>query len=695
MSIPMLIRKALLSLWGIRILLLAFCPVLADGPADNQSHQVRPIPPEGTPWNEDQVSQIQKPLQALQARLKQSRRSLKGDSERLRLLCDIDVFVSAVEVALTHQEIYDPEKSMAQAQEQLDVASARLEALLERGPTWLDKAGLVPRGYRSKIDDSIQPYGLVLPDTWQPHSPKPYRLDLWFHGRGEKLTELDFLHQRLHQKGAFTPPDTIVLHLYGRYCNANKFAGEMDLFEALDHVKKDFSIDENRILVRGFSMGGAACWQFATHYAGLWAAAAPGAGFSETKEFLEFFQKEELKPYWWETRLWNLYDATVYAENLYHCPTVAYSGAVDRQKQAADIMARYMEREGLSLTHLVGPDTAHSYHPQTKRELEDRIDALARIGRDPLPRKIRFTTHTLRYHRMHWITLTGLQEHWQKARIVAEMENDSIVRIQTQNVSAFRIDMASGTCPLDPTRAPTLQVDGQTIQAPRPLSDRSWSVQLVQSKDSWALGSLSQPKVLRKRHGLQGPIDDAFMGRFLMVGPSGWPLNPQVGEWVASEMGHALTHWRQQFRGNARFKLDREVDASDIAESNLILWGDPASNSVIRDLMEALPIQWDASGVRLPDQRWDAGHHLPVMIYPNPLNPEKYIVFNSGFTYREYDYLNNARQVPKLPDWAIIDIRQPASPRWPGGIAQAGFFDEKWQWKPQPKIALSEAATAP
>ena len=49
MSTPMLIRKALLSLWGIRILLLAFCPVLADGPADNQSHQVRPIPPEGTP----------------------------------------------------------------------------------------------------------------------------------------------------------------------------------------------------------------------------------------------------------------------------------------------------------------------------------------------------------------------------------------------------------------------------------------------------------------------------------------------------------------------------------------------------------------------------------------------------------------------------------------------------------------------
>jgi hypothetical protein len=69
------------------------------------------------------------------------------------------------------------------------------------------------------------------------------------------------------------------------------------------------------------------------------------------------------------------------------------------------------------------------------------------------------------------------------------------------------------------------------------------------------------------------------------------------------------------------------------------------------------------------------------MIFPNPLNPSKYIVINSGFTYREYDYLNNARQVPKLPDWAILDLSIPASPRWPAGIAEAGFFGERWEWK--------------
>ena len=72
-------------------------------------------------------------------------------------------------------------------------------------------------------------------------------------------------------------------------------------------------------------------------------------------------------------------------------------------------------------------------------------------------------------------------------------------------------------------------------------------------------------------------------------------------------------------------------------------------------------------------------HHVPVLIYPNPLNPQRYVVLNSGFTFREYDRLNNARQVPKLPDFAIVNVNVPVSPRAPGGIADAGFFGEHWE----------------
>ncbi len=82
--------------------------------------------------------------------------------------------------------------------------------------------------------------------------------------------------------------------------------------------------------------------------------------------------------------------------------------------------------------------------------------------------------------------------------------------------------------------------------------------------------------------------------------------------------------------------------------------------------------------MELGTQKVDAAHHAPMMIYPNPLNPSRYVVLNSGFTFREYDYLNNARQVPKLPDFAVIDVSTPPNSRFPGKVVRAGFFDENW-----------------
>src|SRR5262249_59338578 len=76
---------------------------------------------------------------------------------------------------------------------------------------------------------------------------------------------------------------------------------------------------------------------------------------------------------------------------------------------------------------------------------------------------------------------------------------------------------------------------------------------------------------------------------------------------------------------------------------------------------------------------YDRDKHVPVLIYPNPLNSKRYVVLNSGFTFREYDYLNNARQVPKLPDYAVIDVSSPPTSRLPGNVVTAGFFDEHWQ----------------
>src|SRR5258707_24366 len=238
---------------------------------------------------------------------------------------------------------------------------------------------------------------------------------------------------------------------------------------------------------------------------------------------------------------------------------------MDKKKKAANIMAKAFEAEGMELIHLIGPKTGHKYEPQAKEELDRRIDELAKRGRNPVPSQVKFATFTLRYNRMLWVVVDGLDEHWKQARVEAEM-------------------------------------------------------------------------------------------------------------------GHAVAHWRRQFRGEAMVKADSEITDADIASSNLVLWGDPSSNAILAKIIDKLPLKWNADSVTANGEMFASDHHVPAMIYPNPLNPKKYVVLNSGFTFREYDYLNNARQVPKLPDWAVIDVSQPVTGQKPGGIPAAGFFNEEWKF---------------
>jgi hypothetical protein len=71
--------------------------------------------------------------------------------------------------------------------------------------------------------------------------------------------------------------------------------------------------------------------------------------------------------------------------NLSNCPIVAYSGEIDIQKQAADVMADAMAREGMRLTHIIGPNTPHRYHPDSKVAINRLIDAIAERGPRSLP----------------------------------------------------------------------------------------------------------------------------------------------------------------------------------------------------------------------------------------------------------------------------------------------------------------------
>lgn len=658
-------------------LVLLVCRALADGPQDNLSENVRRIPRIGVEVTSKDRAELEQGLDTLRQRIEIIRRDQPASIKKR--LPDIEIFHRAVDVALKHNEFFS-KRDIGKAKELLQTGLERAQQLNRGESPWTMQTGLVVRGYVSRIDHTVQPLGLVIPESYSPNGTSRFRLDLWFHGRGETLSEVNFIHGRTKQIGQYAPKDTFVLHPYGRYSNAFKFAGEVDVLEALEAVKTAYRIDDDRIAVRGFSMGGAACWQFAVHYSDRWFAANPGAGFSETPEFLKFFQKETLTPTPYERKLWNLYDCTNYAINLFHCPTVAYSGELDIQKQAADIMETALAKDGIELVHVIGPQTKHAIHKDSKVVIESRLRELAKRGRERVPKNIHFVTYTLKYNRMHWVEIDALDEHWKRAGVDAEIVTGSRIQMSTTNVTDLTLSMPSGWCPFDLTKEVPIKIDSQPLDLPRPKSDRSWECQLHKVGLRWRVG-LRPVSGLRKRHGVQGPIDDAFMDSFLFVRPTESSKNDVVEKWIQSEFEHAVVHWRRHFRGDARFKDDIDIEDTDISTSNLVLFGDPSSNLVLKRIASKLPIQWKSDGIHVGERVFDAKHHSLILIYPNPLNPDRYVVLNSGFTFREYDYLNNARQVPKLPDWAVVDLRTPVNSRYPGKIVSADFFDESWQLK--------------
>ncbi len=679
MPVTKFLRRATFLGWAS--VLGQILPLLADGPADNRSDQVRRVPPPGIAVPED----VRRELTAGVARLGHDLESARGtltekDAARRALLPDIAVFHKALDWALRYDELFRTNEFSA-AKTVLQSAQDRLTAWREGRAPWLEATGPVALGYVSRIDDSVQPYGLVVPASYRPNSGRRWRLDFWFHGRGEQLSELSFITDRSRNLGEFAPVDTFVLHLYGRYCNGSRFAGETDFWEALADVQRRFPIDVNRMVVRGFSLGGASAWHIATHHAARWAAAAPGAGFSETAEFLNVFQKEQLMPYPWEQKLWRMYDSTSQALNCSMVPLVAYSGADDSQIQAARAMEKALARENLSLTHLIGPKTGHSYEKNAKVELNRRIDALAARGRTPVPHDVHFVTHTLRYNQMAWVTIDALGEHWEPARVEGrQAAGDNGIELTTANVSGLTLRFDAGEWESDLRHAVSVRIDGVPIAGPLPGTDRSWSASFHREGGTWKLGSLPSDG-LRKEHGLQGPIDDAFLDSFLFVRPTGTPMNPLVGNWAHAEFDRAVEHWRRHYRGDARIKDDTAVTEADLAAHHIVLWGDPASNALLGKLADRLPVRWSVSGLQVGKTNYPAANHAPVLIYPNPLNPKKYLVLNSSFTFRDYDYLNNARQTSKLPDWAVVDLNTPPNPRWPGKIVTAGFFGERWELK--------------
>ena len=191
----------------------------------------------------------------------------------------------------------------------------------------------------------------------------------------------------------------------------------------------------------------------------------------------------------------------------------------------------------------------------------------------------------------------------------------------------------------------------------------------------WQIAHESKDTALHKTHALQGPIDDAFLDPFLLVRPTGTPWNTAVNQQALKTLARFDRLYAKFFRGHPRTIDDKDVTESDFAKYNVVLFGDPGSNKWIAKLNGKLPVAWTRETVTLTGQKFSAAESLPVLIYPNPLNPSRYIVLNSGLTIEDREYRGDYG-MPRLGDYAILKVKEGAeAPE----VALAGLFNESWK----------------
>ncbi len=619
----------------------------------------RALPPAGIEIDAADRDALKAGLDALQGRLTIVGRPGARDSTRV----DIEIYLKAVRSALDGNEFYR-RQDVAAAHELLRSAGKRLDQLHDNGRSgsWFENRGLVVRGYRSAIDGSVQPYGLEIPEDLDLLKPVP--LYVWLHGRNDMLTDLAFISERSKKPEQLQPKHAIVLHPFGRSCLGWKSTAEIDVLEAIESVCDRYPIDRDRIVLAGFSMGGAGAWHIGAHYADRFAAVHAGAGFVDVKRYQKL--TAEKMPPAYERRMWDVYDVPKYVRNLFNLSVVAYSGELDKQKDAADFMGEAFKAEGRDLTHLIGPGMGHKYHPEVLSQVMAKLDEAVRAGRSTKPEAVSLETRTLRYNRMHWVEILGLDQHWQDSRVDAKLTSPDGLEVTTKNIHSLR---------LSPPRAvERIAIDGQELTAPK-----TEAIELIKQNGQWSVTTAKALRKLnRKRPGQQGPIDDVLLEPFLVVTPSG-KSSPEVDRWVSFELEHFRRRWKGVYRATLREVLDVNLTGDERAHNHLICFGDAKSNSVLREVASMLPIPLENEKWQLGDQAFDAGTHVPLLIAPNPLNPARYFVINSGPTHREAHDRTNSLQNPKLGDWAMIDVRTAPTAEQPGKILAAGVFDEDWK----------------
>ena len=477
--------------------------------------------------------------------------------------------------------------------------------------------------FRSRIDGSVQPMLAKLPKDYTPDKAWPLLVTL--HGLGDgPILAADV--EKMVQIGP-----------YGRGSVWFTGIGRQDVFECIKNAKKLFNIDEDRIFLCGFSMGAVATFDIGLKFPHKWAACVPVCGKCPN---LELIQNAQHLPFWINT---GKKDSVIPPQ---------YSKRAFRKAQKLGF-------ENWKYTRY--DDLGHSFSIDFKR-----IEKwLLKQKRCKNPKRVSYKIENLATNRAYWIEVTQLNKYSSPGTIEADI-NGQTINVSTHNICNYTLYLNDKLLDCD---KPVRIIENNNII----FNDR------LNNDEIFVRREIS-PQTLAKRPGLSGPLWDIYSSSSLLV--YGTKSSDKSMTEAAKKCAESFADPKWMEPVTFKIVPYTDVTKSDIEMNNLVLFGSEQSNELLAKIKDALPIRIDGNIVRLTNEQYKAENIGYVLIYPNPLNHDKYVAVFAASTPRTLNCFDSIwpafNSMPREIDFGVFEfLDREKNVKW----LRKGLFSSKWKFQ--------------
>ncbi|MBN2424793.1 MAG: prolyl oligopeptidase family serine peptidase [Calditrichaceae bacterium] len=522
------------------------------------------------------------------------------------------------------------------------------------------KNGFLRLAYRDDIDNTPQFCRVYLPMDYDPDKKWPLVVNLHgYFGANPvyvKWWSIDMRHMDLVDKFP-----VIDIEPHGRGNTSYQGIGEKDVLKCIEMAKEKFNVDEDRIYLKGESMGGGGTWNVGTRHPGIFAAIAPVYGGWDYHVNMTEDQISKLT----EREIFNYESNSNFAQAdaLLTTPVLVTHGDID---ESADVKySRYavqmLQRWGYNIRYHEYPGYGHEGIPY----IDEVISWFLQHKKNNAPEKVRVRAAALASAKSHWVKIMQRENPYAFIEAEAEVLINNTIRLASENVLAVEL-----------TPHPELIKPNEKVTVIWNVND----IREVKPKDGKITLAAKnyKPARLSKNPKIEGPISEVTNTPFaVVIGTiSKDSLMTKLCRQKAQEF---INSWKDWQKYEPRVFLDTEMTEEAMKQYSLILYGGSEANLIAKKLSSKIPLKITPQEIEIAGRVYKAKDACVQMIYPHPLNAERYISIIGATSYAGmYSYNQNSNDCDFFIQDGCVPNKRLGRPMDKLYIAK-GIFDYNWQ----------------